>query len=527
MSIGSLLLTVLPIVLILCLLIIWKKPADVSGVIGWLAVSIIAFFFFNTGIEVLLRSTAAGLVRSFTVSLVVAASMLQMAYLEKTGALKRILIFIKTFASGNKAVQIMIINIGFGTLMVSVGATPGSILPPIMIAMGYSAAVSIALPSIGYNSLCTYALLGAPLVVFVDMVNGFLGKGNEISLSQAGSVFFMFLPVISTLIGFCMLWIVGKWKSIKEGAIPVIISGIVITVVSYFSNKVDRLVVLTGILCGAAVILAMVLYLIATGQKIIDKSKLTSEELEYEKKYPLWKALTPWALLIVLILVLNIPTSIFNTLYREITLPISGLAADGKPILTRALWNAYTWIFASIFLSMIFIKPTAAQVKDTFKIWLKRAPRPVFAAAIFFVIGEVMNLSGFDMTAKKYATESMVQVLANFSSQAFSDAYGSIVGFIGLLGGFITGSEASTIAMFGNYALKTTKMLGMNLNAMLAIFAALAFGGGLASMISPAKLQNAAASIDKMGEESKVMGIAFIFSLALTAVTAIMVILVL
>jgi lactate permease len=411
--------------------------------------------------------------------------------------------------------------------MVSVGATPGSVLPPIMIAMGYSTMVSIALPSIGYNALCTYALLGAPLVVFVDMANGFLGKGNEISLSQAGSVFFMFLPVISTLIGFCMLWIVGKWKAIKEGAIPVIISGIVITLVSYFSNKVDRLVVLTGILCGAAVILAMVLYLIATGKKVIDKSKLTTEELEYEKKYPLWKALTPWALLIVLILVLNVPTSIFNTLYRTFTLPIMGLTADGKPILTRALWNAYTWIFVSIFLSMIVIRPTASQVKDTFKVWLKRAPRPVFAAAIFFVIGEIMNLSGFDMTAKKYVTESMVQVLANFSSQTFSHAYGAVVGFIGLLGGFITGSEASTIAMFGNYALKTTKILNTNLNGLLVIFAALAFGGGLASMISPAKLQNAAASIDKMGEESKVIRIAFVFSLALTAVTSVIVFLIL
>ncbi|MCX7924067.1 MAG: L-lactate permease [Clostridia bacterium] len=525
MSVSALLLTLLPIVVVLLLLIVWRKPADVSGIIGWIVISIIAFFFFKTGIEVLLRSTAAGFVRSFTVSLVVAASMLQMAYLEKTGALKRIFIFIKTIASDNKAVQIMIINIGFGTLMVAVGATPGSLLPPIMIAMGYSTFVSIALPSIGYDSLCTYALLGAPVVVFVDMANGFLGKGNEITLSQAGSVFFMFLPIISTLIGFCMLWIVGKWKGIKEGALPCIISGLVITIVSYFTNKVDRLVVLTGIMCGAAVILAMVIYLIATGKKVIDKSKLTAEELEYEKKYPLWKALTPWALLIIVILILNVPTQIFNTLYRVHTLPITGLTADGKPILTRALWNAYTWIFVSIFLSMIFIRPTASQVKDTFRVWLKRAPRPVFAAAIFFVIGEIMNLSGFDMASKKYVTESMVQVLANFSSQTFSNAYGSVVAFIGLLGGFVTGSEASTIAMFGNYAMKTSKILNLNLNGLLIITAGLAFGGGLASVISPAKLQNAAASIDKMGEESKVIRIAFVFSLILAAVTSALVVL--
>lgn len=76
-----------------------------------------------------------------------------MAYMEKTGALKRVIIFIKTIASENKGVQIMILNIGFGTLMVAVGATPVSLLPPILIAMGYTTYVAIALPAIGYDSL--------------------------------------------------------------------------------------------------------------------------------------------------------------------------------------------------------------------------------------------------------------------------------------------------------------------------------------------------------------------------------------
>ncbi|MCJ7589095.1 MAG: L-lactate permease, partial [Candidatus Aminicenantes bacterium] len=49
--------------------------------------------------------------------------------------------------------------------------------------------------------------------------------------------------------------------------------------------------------------------------------------------------------------------------------------------------------------------------------------------------------------------------------------------------------------------------------------AGLAFGAGLASVISPAKLQNAAASIDRLGEENKVIRIAFVFSLIFTAVT--------
>jgi lactate permease len=527
MTLIPLTLTLLPIVIILCMLVVFKKAADISGIVGLLAISIVAFFFFHTSIEVILRSTAAGLIRSFSVSLIVAASLLQMALMEKTGALKRIIIFIKTIASDNRAVQIMMINIGFGTLMVAVGATPVSLLPPILLAMGYSTYVAIALPAIGYDSLCTYALLGAPIVVFVDLANNFLGKGHEISLHEAGSIFFYFLPLVSTLIGFCMLWIVGKWKAVRQGCIPCLITGAVIGIVAFFTNRYDNLVVLTGVCCGIAVIITMALYLKATGKKVIDRKNLTKEEIEYEKKFPLWKALMPWILLVVLILALNLPKDIFNYLYRTLKLPVTGLTADGKPLDTRMLWQAYTWIFASVIISIPFLRASPAQLRDTVKVWFKRAPRPVFAAAIFFSIGEVMNMAGYNIAAKQFVVPSMVKVLADNSAYFFRDAYGAVVAGIGLFGGFITGSEASTIAMFAKYALTTAKNLNMSVDGLIIIAAGLAFGGGLASVISPAKLQNAAASIDKIGEENKVIRVAFVFSIILTAITSMFILLLL
>jgi lactate permease len=102
-----------------------------------------------------------------------------------------------------------------------------------------------------------------------------------------------------------------------------------------------------------------------------------------------------------------------------------------------------------------------------------------------------------------------------------------VVSFIGLFGGFITGSEASTIAMFAKYTLTTAQNLKMHLSGLIIVTAGLAFGGGLASVVSPAKLQNAAASIDRIGEEASVMRIAFVLSIILTAVTSLFVLLLL
>jgi lactate permease len=133
-----------------------------------------------------------------------------------------------------------------------------------------------------------------------------------------------------------------------------------------------------------------------------------------------------------------------------------------------------------------------------------------------------MNLSGFNMTEKAFATSSMIKVLADKSAEVFQGAYIFVSPIIGLLGGFITGSEASTIGMFGKYAMATSANLGTTTPVMILITAGVAFGAGLASVISPAKLQNAAASIDRLGEEAKVIPVAFIFSLILVGMTSLL-----
>lgn len=107
---------------------------------------------YNTSLEASLRSSLVGLISSFPVSIMVLASIFQITFMQATGALQRIVIFIKTLCPTDKVVQIMLLNIGAGTLLVSIGATPVSILPPILVALGYSTFVAVALPAIGFDA---------------------------------------------------------------------------------------------------------------------------------------------------------------------------------------------------------------------------------------------------------------------------------------------------------------------------------------------------------------------------------------
>ena len=94
----------------------------------------------------------------------------------------------------------------------------------------------------------------------------------------------------------------------------------------------------------------------------------------------------------------------------------------------------------------------------------------------------------------------MVALLAKASASAFGHLYPIVAPFLGLLGGFISGSETSAIAMLTNLHMTTAQEIGA---IGLVVAAASGIGAGLASVISPAKLQNAAASIDRIGEESR------------------------
>jgi lactate permease len=509
----SVALTLLPIVLIVFLMVNRRFAADTSGVIGWLATLSIAIVFFNTPLEMGLRASLAGIIASFPVSLMVVTSILQITFMESTGAIRRIAVFVKTFASSDRSVQIMMINVGAGTLLVAVGATPVSILPPILVALGYSTFVAVALPALGFDALCTFALLGAPLVVYSDLTGT--------PLAQSAQIFAKFLPVISVLIGFGMLWIVGGIRQMKEGFVPCVLAGLTNGGAAVVVAHIGIGVVLTGVIGGFCTMMVMLLYLKLRGLPIIDRSHLTADDLRVEQQMPLVTALSPWIILIAASFAINFYPPWFDILFKQMDMGVSVI--QGQTIRTRMLWNAYTWVLVSTILSAVFLRPSAACVGSTLRIWLKRAPRPALSAAIFFAIAFVMNNSGFQFTGNTWKllepASNMISVLAQGSAAAFGPVYPFISAFLGLFGGFVSGSEASTIAMFTKYHILTSKLL--NVDALI-VTAATGIGGGLASVISPAKLQNAAATIDALGVESQVIRTAFVVSVIITTAAAIM-----
>lgn len=506
-------LALLPIMAVFVMMIHYKMAVDTSGLIGWILTMGIAVFFFNTALETVLLASLTGIVASFGISLMVVTSILQITFMEATGSLKRIAVLLKIVAPDDRAVQILLISMGAGTVLVSMGATPVSILPPIFIALGYSPFVAVALAAIGFDSLCTYSLLSIPMVVFSDMLG--------ISLVRASQEFSVFMPLISTLIGFGMLWIVGGGALMREGFIPSVLAGltgggaaIAVAYIPLFQSAV----VLTGVIAGSCITIVLLLYLKLRNKPIVDRSRLGEADLTIEREMSLVKAVSPWLVLVVTLMVINFYQPLYQLLFHTWAMPLSLL--PGQVLKTRMLWNAYTWVLISTIVAAIFFRPSPAVWNSVLTKWLRRAPRPFLSAAIFFAISYVMMNSGSHgltgLFIQNTPTANMVGVLAQGSVFLFGSFYPFMSAYLGMFGGFVTGSEASAIGMLAKYHLLTAKALHFD---PLVINAASAIGAGLASVISPAKLQNAAATIDAIGVEREVIRAGFVIAAAMTAVT--------
>jgi lactate permease len=510
MTMLSILFALLPVLLVLVLLIWRRTAADVAGLAGWIVALLVAWLYFQTPLSIVLKASLAGVIASFPITIMVATSLLQVFIMIESGAIARVVALIKTISPKDQVVQIMIINIGAGTLLAALGATPVSILPPIMLAMGYSSFIAIALPAIGYDALCTYALLGIPVVVF----STFVGK----PVNEVGGYFARFMPVISSCIALGMLWMVGKWKLVWQGLLPAILSGVTAGFIAIGMNSIG-LISLTGVAAGLGVILVMLVWLLIMRKPLRDRTVLTTEDQAVERRVSLWAALTPWLILVGFAVLINLPTlPFYNLTFKQLALPVTII--PGAPENTRVFWQAYFWILVSTLLALPFLKPTRKQLNDSLNKWIRRAPRPMLASAVFFAIAYIINHSGKGIDWQLAdSSRNMVVVLANASVALFGKLYPLASPYLGLLAGFLSGSEASAIAMLTKLHLTAAGQIGA---AGLLVAAASGIGGGLASVISPAKLQNAAAAIGHIGEEASVLRVTFVVAILITAVTAIM-----
>jgi len=487
-----------PIIIIFLGLVVFKKGGTTMGVLGWLLCCFLSVFYFKTPIDIVLGASYYGILKSLGITLIVSFSILQIIFMEKTGALKRIISEIKRY-DFEKPELIMLLNIGFGSFLVGIGATPVSMLPPIMMGLGFSPFLSIVLPCLGYNPLTSFALLGIPITLPAEYIATSI-YNNPAAAEQIafdiGLKVSIYLPFISTGFAFGMLYFVGKWRMVKKGAPYALISGLVLAFTTMIFAKLTGPMI-PGIFGGLAVVLALIAYKKYRTGKV--------ERKEFKSDFPLWKALFPWITLVVFSLVVSL--AVFNHLgpYKLLTTPFIVHVLANRSVDLQILSKAYFWVLVSTVISIPILKPTKEQLRDITKTWIIRGYKPMIAAAVFFAIAFVMDWSGNSIVNGKLTLVDTGRNMNYAIGDAISKSgpfYALLAPLLGLFGAVVAGSETPSNVMFARIQyIATTKLLGEK--NYLQIIAAHSTAGGIASGITPAKIINAAAVVNKIGIEGK------------------------
>ena len=509
-------LAIIPILVIFVGLVFLRVSGTLMSIIGWIVTAIIAIFFFNTAPDIAIYASYNGILASFGISLMVLFTILQVTLMDVTGAITTISEYIKSIAA-ERYEQIMILNVGLGSFLVSIGATPVTMLPPIMLALGFSPVAAVALPCLGYDPLTSFSLLAVPITLPATVFN--------FDVSVLGKNISLFLPIISTGLALSMLWVADGIAGVKKGFLPAVVAGITLGLSCILFVRIlpSSAIGLVGVFSGLTTIIVLFLLRALKGKPILPRATPGGSPV-IKGMMPLWKATLPWMLLVVFCIVISIPI-IQSGLYGILG-PLQKIHIVANKFVDLKLLNqAYFWVMISTILVAPVLIKTKEEAHRVLTTWMRRAWPPTVAAAALFAVAYIMDWSGQSVIngtltfAPGMADMNMNAVIGLTLALIFGVGFPAISPTLGLFGAFVSGSEASSNVMFYGILKKSTDVLHLD---FMNVYAAHAVAGGIASGIAPAKIINAAAVIDSLGIEGEVIRKCAAVAIIMTLITGAM-----
>lgn len=530
-SLLQFILALAPLLVVLAGIIFLKQSGATMAVVGWLVAVLLAWAYFKTPFKVTMGASWFGFVKSFGISIAVIFTMFMIFLMKEVGALGTISGAVKRLVVG-KEVQALNIGIGFGSFLTSLGIVTPAMFPPLLMAMGFGPAASVAIAVLGYNATTSFALLAIPITLPAEVFN--------ISAIDFTYKICIFLPIISVGLSFGILWLVGGRESMKRGAVPAVIAGLSIAIVSlglaiinYATGREIIPIRIIGILAGLVSMAILILW-----QRTCKGRQIAGELETLKRENPidsgaLWRALSPWIILTILAAIVSFPK--VNGWLSE--LPGNGeiLRVFNRTVDLNIFGQIYTWILVSVLLSCLFMRPTGEQWKAAFNVWLKRFLSPFMAYAIYFSLAFVMAWSAMETvmgtggitvlqpSPQFFQAWNMNIVLGAALAAAFGTSYSFISPVLGLFGAVVGGSETGSNVLFFKIQQKACADIGLADKQFMTVYGAHAASGGVASAITPAKITNAVATIGEGQKlEAEIMRKHLAIAIILTIVIGVM-----
>ncbi|UUV28717.1 L-lactate permease [Amycolatopsis roodepoortensis] len=529
-------LAALPIIVLLVTLGVLRRSAHLSAALALITALLVAVLLYRMPAGLALDSAAMGLVFGvWSVAWIAFHAVYFHNVTVATGRFDDIKAVLAGF-SEDRRLQALLIAFGFGALLEGIagGGSPIAITAAMMAALGFPPVKAVVLALLANTAPVAFGGLGNPLIVLGRLTAPILGMQQEQATELFSSMVGRQLPLLALIVPGFLIVVLAGWKRMIEVWPAVLTAGLSFAVMQFVTSNFisPSLVDVVAALAAMASLWILTRFWQPSAVWRFDGEEPVRTGASLGAAKAGRGALYAWAPYIVLIAAIFL--SRIGTIFKDLPEWLD---------LTKLLHKA-DWVFAWPGLHKEVVQHAPITPKDTpyaatLTVDFLYSPGTV---ALIAAIG-----AGFLMGAKprlllatyrrtlhqmRWALATIFMILAIAFVMNYSGATQTLglalattgvlfplfSAYIGWLGVFLTGSDASTNSLFGPMQVISAQQL--HVDPILA-GATNTSGGVMGKMISPQNLSIGATAIGRSGQEGALLRQTFLWSVALTAVVGV------
>ncbi|MEV7037346.1 lactate permease LctP family transporter [Amycolatopsis sp. NPDC051061] len=530
----SALLAALPVIVLLVALGVIRFSAHLSAALALVTALGVALLLYRMPAALAFDSAAMGVVFGvWSVAWIAFHAVYFHNVTVATGrfdAIKRVL----AGFSEDRRLQALLIAFGFGALLEGVagGGSPIAITAAMMAALGFPPVKAVVLALLANTAPVAFGGLGNPLIVLGRLTAPIMHLKQDEATELFSAAVGRQVPVLALIIPAFLVVVLAGWKRMLEVWPAVLTAGLAFAAMQFVvSNYISAsLVDVLAALTAMAALWILTRFWQPASVWRFEGEEAAAKSLGAAKAER--GALYAWMPYIILILAIFL--SRIGTIFKNLPTWLD---------LTKLLHKA-DWIFAWPGLHNHVVQHPPITAKNapyaaTFTVDFLFSPGSVALIAAVIAgfamggrAGLLVKTYRQTLVQMRWALATIFMILAIAFVMNYSGATQTLglalattgvvfplfSAYIGWLGVFLTGSDASTNSLFGPMQVISAQQL--NLNPILA-GATNTSGGVMGKMISPQNLSIGATAIGQSGKEGSLLRQTFLWSLLLTAVVGV------
>lgn len=441
----------------------------------------------------------------------------------ETGAMERIKSMLSSVSS-NRMVILLLIGFAFGNFMEGMAGFGTAVAIPagILIAMGFDPVPTLiaclvinstptGFGSVGVPTTTMMGITGIPAIAISGMIAvmqfvitfagpfvmvAIVGKGVKAIKDNLGII-------LLASLSFCLPQFVAAYFIGPElpDILGAVVSMICIVVVALLHEKKSgaKEASVTGAAtasgAGEASETGATTAKATSGNKVAGDDSLSNKASETAgAKFTMKEGLVAWSPFILIFVILLFTSSLIPVIHEPLATVKSTISVyTGK----NSGSLTFYWLDCPgvkiILAGLIGGLIQGASIGTILKIFgktLKDNVKTIFTICSVLATAKIMGYSG------------MISAIAVILVKVTGQFYPAISPFVGMIGGFVTGSGTSTTVLFGGLQTETATAIGVNKTWLAS---ANIVGGGIGKMISPQNIAIGCAASGLGGQESKIL----------------------